>query len=361
MTSSRNALVSPVTTARREFEIPVIDIAGFDDSPARRSAIAAQVDRAAREVGFMQIRGHGIPQATIDGLCAAIDDFFALPDAHKLRWRPPSVDVNRGYSGPKSERLSYSLGVGSPADLFEAYNVGTPASQFPGLPLSPGHYPENLWPDQPAAFRPQVEAWFAAAQQLAQRMTRIFAAALNLPDDFFAAHTDHSVDVLRINHYRLPPEDLRIEPGQLGMGAHTDYGIVTILWADAVLPGLQVLDGNGVWHDAAPQPGALLVNLGDMLARWTNDRWISTMHRVLPPVDAEGRMLRRRSAAFFHDGNADAVVSCLPGCADAQHPPRYAPVTVAEHLAAKLAGSRGLKLNETAEREAARLRGAATV
>ena len=90
------------------------------------------------------------------------------------------------------------------------------------------------------------------------------------------------------------------------MGAHTDYGIVTLLWADPV-PGLQILDGDGDWCDVQPAPGALLVNLGDLLARWTNDRWMSTMHRVVPPTDADGRLMRRRSAAFFHDGNADAL------------------------------------------------------
>jgi len=98
-----------------------------------------------------------------------------------------------------------------------------------------------------------------------------------------------------------------------------------------------------------------LINLGDMLSRWANGRWISTMHRVMPPVDARGRMQQRRSAAFFHDGNYDAVVSCLPGCADASHRALYGPVTVGDHLEAKLRGSRGLRLNANAEREAARL------
>ena len=116
------------------------------------------------------------------------------------------------------------------------------------------------------------------------------------------------------------------------------------------------MDSEGRWHDVMPAPGALLINLGDMLARWTNDRWISTMHRVLPPVDEQGRMVRRRSVAYFHDGNYDAVISCLHGCADEGHPALYEPVTVGEHLEAKLRGSRGLTLNADAEREATRLR-----
>lgn len=337
------------------FEVPVIDVAAFaSGSPDERRAIASAVDRAATEVGFMQIVGHGIPDATIDALGRAMDDFFAMPMDAKMRYRPASVDTNRGYSPPTSERLSYSLGVPSAADLFEAFNVGTPASRFPHLPLPAGPYAENIWPDD--AFRRAIEGWFAEAGALARRLTAIFAVALGLPDDFFVAYQDHSIDVLRLNHYALPDGPVTLDDDQLGMGAHTDYGIVTVLWADRVTPGLQILDGEGTWHDVVPAPGALLVNLGDLLARWTNDRWISTMHRVLPPIDRDGRVVRRRSAAFFHDGNADAIVSCLPGCAASSDDVLYAPIRIDDHIAAKLAGSRGLALNPDAGREAARLR-----
>ncbi|MDY7576898.1 2-oxoglutarate and iron-dependent oxygenase domain-containing protein [Herbaspirillum sp. RTI4] len=339
------------------FTVPLIDITPFQHGDAaQKQAVAAQIDCAAREVGFMQITGHGIPDSAIVGLQSAIDGFFSLPAQQKLAWQPPSVDINRGYNGPLSERLSYSLGVTSPADLFEAFNVGTQASAFPALKLSARDYPANIWPDQPPAFQQQVQNWFDHAGALAHRLTRIFAVALDLPETYFIDYTDHSVDMLRINHYQMPAADQRLEAGQMGMGAHTDYGIVTILWADRVTPGLQILDSGGTWHDVTPAPGALLINLGDMLARWTNDRWRSTMHRVLAPVDAAGRMVRRRSAAYFHDGNADALISCLPGCTDDTHPPLYAPVTVAEHLTAKLEGSRGLALNPDAVREAARLK-----
>jgi isopenicillin N synthase-like dioxygenase len=187
-------------------------------------------------------------------------------------------------------------------------------------------------------------------------LTRIFELALGLPANYFAAYQDHSLDVLRLNHYAMPIGATRAAVDQMGMGAHTDYGIVTVLWADQVTPGLQILDPGGRWHDVVPVTGGLLVNLGDLLARWTNHRWLSTMHRVLPPIDARGRVTRRRSAAYFHDGNADAVIACLPSCQDADHLPLYEPVTVAEHLAAKLGGSRALKLNPDAKREAARLR-----
>ena len=184
--------------------------------------------------------------------------------------------------------------------------------------------------------------------------TDIFALALGLPGDFFHAYQRHSMDVLRLINYQMPPDDAVLEPGQVGMGAHTDYGIVAILWADPVR-GLQIVDDNGAWRDVILADGALLINLGDLLARWTNDRWISTMHRVLAPVNDEGHLYRRRSVAYFHYGDHDAVIRALPGTGQ-EH---YEPVTVAEHLAHKLASSRGLTLNTAAEREASRLTEAA--
>jgi isopenicillin N synthase-like dioxygenase len=131
---------------------------------------------------------------------------------------------------------------------------------------------------------------------------------------------------------------------------------VTVLWAEQV-PGLEIHGTDGNWHPVMPADGALLVNLGDALARWTNEEWISTLHRVAAPRE-NGVLVPRRSAAYFHDGNVDAVIECLPSCVSEDNPARYEPVTVGEHLAAKLAGSRGGQLNPDAAREVARLRSA---
>jgi isopenicillin N synthase-like dioxygenase len=131
-----------------------------------------------------------------------------------------------------------------------------------------------------------------------------------------------------------------------------------VLWADDV-PGLQVLGRDGSWHDVSPAPGALLVNLGDLAARLTNDVWMSTLHRVKPPI-VDGTIMRRRSVAYFHDGNAGAVVATLPEFLDAAGGQAYEPVTVRDHIAAKLAGSRGGKVNASAVREAARVLAART-
>jgi isopenicillin N synthase-like dioxygenase len=336
--------------------IPVVDLARFErGTESDKLQIAHQIDLAARQIGFMQLSGHGLSTCILQQLQQSMDDFFGLPLGTKNLWQSPDPRINRGYSPPLAERLSYSIGVDSPPDLFESFNIGSAWTDFPGLNLDHVTYPNNIWPDHPSHFRECVEAWFHAVSAVARRVTRLFAFALNLPPDFFEPYQDHSLDVLRLNCYATRPQSpVRLDE-QMGMGAHTDYGIVTILWADAVEPGLQVLDRKGRWHDAAPMPGNLLINIGDMMARWTNDRWLSSLHRVKPPVNAQGQLVRRRSAAFFHDGNADAMVSCLPGCADEMNPVRYAPITVAEHIRQKLEGSRGLALNPSAVRESARL------
>ena len=337
--------------------VPVIDISSFRmpfADPAARSAVVSQVDAAARTVGFMQITGHGIPAATLHDFTRATDAFFALDLGAKCQYRCPP-GINRGYTPPKAESLANSLGLASAADLFEAINVGSTTADYPGVDLPPDVYASNVYPDREVpGFKSAVTAWFNAAGTVARTMVRIFGLALGGSEDYFARHTDHSIDVLRMNNYRLPNPDAPLEPDQLGMGAHTDYGIVTVLWADQV-PGLEIHGADGRWHPVMPADGALLVNLGDATARWTNDEWISTMHRVAAPRIG-GELVPRRSAAYFHDGNIDAVIEPLPSCVSRENPARYQPVTVGEHLAAKLAGSRGGQLNPYATREAARLR-----
>ena len=338
--------------------VPVIDISSFRmpyADPAARSEVVRRVDEAARTVGFMQITGHGISESTLTDFTRATDAFFALDAAAKAKYRCPP-GINRGYTPPKAESLANSLGLASAADLFEAINVGSSASDFPGLGLPEDVYAPNVYPAEIPGFEPAVTAWFESAGRVARTMVRIFGVALGGSEDYFERFTDHSIDVLRMNNYRLPGPDVQLEQDQLGMGAHTDYGIVTVLWADQV-PGLEIHCADGNWHPVLPADGALLVNLGDATARWTNEEWVSTLHRVAPPR-VGGTLVPRRSAAYFHDGNVDAVIECLPSCVSAGNPVRYEPVTVGEHLAAKLAGSRGGQLNPHATREAARLRSA---
>ncbi|GAB3266252.1 isopenicillin N synthase family dioxygenase [Kineosporia babensis] len=318
-------------------DVPTIDLSRFrEGSAAERAAVAAELDRAASTIGLMRVSGHRIDASVVAGLGAAMDGFFGLPMWQKKALRPASAEYNRGYTPPRAERLSLQPGASSPAEEFEAFNVGRSAEDFPGLGLDELQYAPNLWPLRPESFETGVMAWFGEAARVAREVTSVMAVALGLDEKFFAGYQDHALEVLRLNNYRVPAGETTTSGEPVGLGAHTDSGILTVLWADPDIRGLQVLDDSGVWHDVIASPGTLLVNLGDLLARWTNDRWISAQHRVLAPTDREGLLVRRRSAAFFHDGNADAVISVLPGCATGEEPVHYESVTVADHLAAKL-------------------------
>ncbi|GAA3598103.1 2-oxoglutarate and iron-dependent oxygenase domain-containing protein [Kineosporia mesophila] len=338
------------------FQVPTVDITPYvtGGTPPDRAAVARQIDSACREIGFIQIRGHGVSPAVADGLASAIDDLFGLPLETKRQWvRPPAE--NRGYTPPKSESLALSAGVQSSTrmkDFFEAYNVGASVSEHPGDHLLEAHYAENTWPDV-HHFQQRVDAWRTGAGRVARTMTTIFADALGLASGFFEGMTRHPIEVLRMNNYALPDGmTVQVDDDLIGMGEHTDYGIVTILWADRS-PGLQVLHG-GRWHDVSPAEGALLINLGDLTTRLTNEQWLSTLHRVKPPI-VDGTIRRRRSAAYFFDGDAEATIGPLPTFVDDEHPALYTQVTVDEHIQAKLAGSRAGILNPGAVREAGRV------
>jgi isopenicillin N synthase-like dioxygenase len=345
---------------RTPFTVPVVDISPYGDAAASREdrlRVAAELDAAARSVGFLQITGHGVSAEAWEGLGGVIDDFFGLPLETKKEYVAPK-GVNRGYTPPKSERLSLSLGVEKAErmnDFFEAYNVGVDADRFPDLPLDRRAYAPNRWPGEVDGFERRVARWMSEADVVAHRLLTVFEDALSLPSGYFDAFTDHSLNVLRMNNYALPEgEPITLDGDLIGMGEHTDFGIVTLLWADDV-KGLQVLAQDGTWHDVSPLPGALLINFGDLMARWTNERWRSTLHRVKPPI-VDGTIRRRRSAAFFLDGNHDALISALPGVVAEGEAPLYPPITVAQHIDAKLAGSRGLRSNTAGtEREAERV------
>jgi isopenicillin N synthase-like dioxygenase len=323
--------------------VPIVDL-GAPDAPA-------QIDAACRQVGFLSIRGHGVATSVVDRMLTATDALFALALEDKLALQPSHPEVDRGYAAKGSEGLLYSLGDDTaPPDLFEAFNIG-PDSWPAGDPVYERErhrvFAPNLWPDHPATadLRPALLAYFEEVRLLAHRLTDLFADALGLPTDFFEDKTDHCTETMRVNHYRRAPGDPDPLPGQQRMGAHSDYGILTILYADRV-PGLQIVGPDGAWHDVQPAEGAFLVNLGDLLAQWTNDRWRSTLHRVVPPPRSVTGSAVRRSVAFFHDGNYDALVECLPTCCSAENPPRYPPVVAGDHILAKLMGPRVFAASE---------------
>jgi isopenicillin N synthase-like dioxygenase len=329
------------------FGVPTIDLApwhtGVGDA---RRRVARAVDDALRHVGFMQIVGHRIPNAVIAAMRAETDAFFALPLARKLAVRPDDLTVNRGYAASGTEALPYSIGDAAPPDLFEAFNMGEDdVDETDPFYAAERHrmFAPNIWPDDVAGLRPALVAYFAEARRVALELSDVFAVSLGLDEGWFRPFVSRSTTTLRTINYERRHSEPDPLPDQQRMGAHTDYGMVTVLWADDT-PGLQILGDDGDWHDVVPEDGALLVNLGDLTATWTNDRWRSTLHRVVPP-ESRGPA-RRRSTAFFFDADWDARVECVPTCTDSDHPPKYPPVLAGEHLMAKLMGPRTLQTSE---------------
>jgi isopenicillin N synthase-like dioxygenase len=169
---------------------------------------------------------------------------------------------------------------------------------------------------------------------LAATLIRIFALALGMDEHFFDDKIDRHITNFSMLHY--PPQHEPPLPGQLRAGAHTDYGSLTIVKPDGAEGGLQVRAKDGSWLDVPHLPEAFVVNLGDLMAEWTNDRWVSTLHRVVNPPRAAGEGARRLSMAFFHQPNYDAVIQCLPTCAEPGRPPRYMKTTSGEHVWMKI-------------------------
>jgi isopenicillin N synthase-like dioxygenase len=339
--------------------VPIVDVDPWRSGDrVARQAVADEVDAALREIGFMQLVGHAIPDRVVADMVDTSGAFFDLPLDRKLAVRPDDLTVNRGYAASGTEALSYSIGDATPPDLFEAFNMGEDVvDEVDPFYAAERHrmFAPNIWPDELPELRSALVSYFAEARRVALELTDVFAAALGLPDRWFRPFVSRSTTTMRTINYERRHGDPEPAPGQQRMGAHTDYGVVTVLWADRT-PGLQILGHDGAWHDVAPESGALLVNIGDLTAEWTNDRWRSTLHRVVPLVG--GGPTRRRSTAFFFDADWDATVECVPTCTDADHPPKYPPVLAGEHLMAnlmaKLMGPRTLRPSAATDTAAGR-------
>lgn len=320
--------------------VPVDLAPWFEGDEAAKDQVAAAVDAACASSGFLAVTGHGVSTDLLRRMLDVSTAFFDLPVEEKLRYHLDDAAANRGYAPFESEALAYSLGVDSEPDLFEAFNIGREVVP-PGVSAADAktYFSPNVWPETPAEMREVYLAYWEACEELGRTLCAIFARALGLPADFFAPYLDRTPSVMRINNYERRPEHGEPSPDQLRMGAHSDYGSLTVLLADPV-PGFQIQDRDGVFHDVLPPEDGFLVNLGDLLAEWTNDRWRSTVHRVVPPPADEPGAFRRRSVAWFQQPNHDAVIEVLDVCCDADNPPRYPPTTSGEHLMAKLMGPR---------------------
>jgi len=298
-----------------ENSIPIIDISLESDF------IVKLIRKSCIEVGFFYLTGHGIDSQFINQVFEASKAFFKLPENEKMKVFADKN--NRGYNPMYEEILDPSFQkVG---DTKEGFYIGReihPTSEEAKKPLhGPNQYPsEQLLP----GWKQTMTTYFNAMSNLGFRVVQILAQSLNLPKHFFDSKFDKPVALLRLLHYAPQKSDL--ENGIIGCGEHSDYGMLTLLATDDV-PGLQIFNKDGKWINVDPIPGAFIVNLGDMLERWTNNLFRSTRHRVVNQTGQE-----RYSIPFFYEPNFDTLVECLPQCYDEQHLPLYPPIQSGDYL-----------------------------
>lgn len=304
-------------------DIPVIDLGPYRRGQAgARASTASAIRQAVETIGFFGIADHGLADASIDGAIAAAREFFALPLEEKLAVK--ISPAHRGYM-PMSDQHRAEA---KRPNLSESFLIGRDlrADDPAVLAGKPLHGP-NQWPARPASLRPALDRYYADATQLGYTLLELFEAALELPAGYFRKSFDAPMAFIRALHYPPGPDP---RPEDLyGSAPHSDFGFLTVVTQDDV-GGLQVQRRDGVWIDAPRMNGIAVVNVGDMLMRWTNDRFVSTPHRVINPRDRD-----RYSLAWFFDPEFDTEVECLATCQGPDRPARYPRTTWGEYVTAR--------------------------
>ncbi|HEU4991073.1 MAG TPA: 2-oxoglutarate and iron-dependent oxygenase domain-containing protein [Luteimonas sp.] len=307
--------------------IPTLDIRRFThpSSPADREAFVAELGAAYREWGFAGIRNHGIPQALIDGAYEAFRRFFALPDEVKRKYHVAGGGGARGYTPFMVETAKDSRYP----DLKEFWHVGR---EIPRDSKYAADMPPNLWPEEVPELREYGYGLYSALDALGSRVLGALALHIGLPEDWFADKTNQGNSILRPIHY--PPITTPDVPN-VRAGAHEDINLITLL-VGASAAGLEVLSRKGEWVPFTADADTIVVNIGDMLQRYSNHVYPSTTHRVVnPPGDAARQP--RYSTPFFLHPNPDFLIDVLPSCVTADNPSRYPePITAQGYLEERL-------------------------
>jgi isopenicillin N synthase-like dioxygenase len=323
--------------------IPTINLGRFrEGSAAERAEIAATVAETCRRVGFLIISGHSLEQDFFDRVVSESFAFYDQPREIKDRFHPTGPAKQRGYHGMATRGLGRTLGQDAPLDLRESYFLGPVEDQradYAHIPEAATSYAPNILPDSPAGFDRTLVELYRSFEQVAADMYRLFAVALGLPEGYFDGLIQRHFSILAAHHY--PPLAEPPEPGQLRTGAHTDFGAMTILAMTEASGGLEARLPDGSWAPVQAKRGELVINLGDMMQRWTNDAWASTLHRVVNPPGLAMASSRRLSVGFFVHPDYDAAIQAIPTCVAPGEAPKYPTITAGEHIAAKIARSHG--------------------
>ena len=302
-------------------EIPVMDLAPLDGGPdAAVDDVVAALKRACEHTGFFYVSNHGVAESLIQETFSQGKKFFALPVRVKNRIHfKRSPVIVRGYVPIGGTHAD----AAADRDRVEAFEIGLELpTTDPDVVAGIESYGPNLWPDDMPGFQHTVYAYYQAMHLLGQRLFRLFALALDLEADYFADKTNKPTGHMRLLHY--PPQPDSARQAAWGIGPHTDYECFTILAQDPT-GGLQLQNAIGEWIEAPPIPNTFVINIGDSIARWTNDQFVSTPHRVINRAVQD-----RYSIAHFYGANYDVTIECLANCCDAQNPPRYEPFLAGE-------------------------------
>lgn len=305
--------------------IPVLDVSALYGADRNAiEAVAGTLRGYLENIGFLYVVGHPIPQSDVEAVREAGKAFFALPDEEKLKLR---IDRNfRGYlpfAGSTIVTSSVAT-VSKPNQSESIFFMHEVDAEDPKAKAGQPLQGPNQWPDEAAlpGFRSTIEGYVDEMTVLARKMVGAIALSLGLPQRSLDPYFEQPTTFLRLLHYPTQPA----EEGLFGSAPHTDYGFITLLAQDDV-GGLEVKNKNGDWIPAPPMPGSFVMNVGDILARWSNDVFVSTPHRV---INRSGR--ERYSQPFFFDPSMDLLIEALPVCVPAGEKPKYGPVEYGEYL-----------------------------
>lgn len=302
--------------------IPIISISGlFSSLLEDRLNVAMQMKQACEDKGFFYIADHGVSKNLQHEVFEQSRQFFDLPTDEKEKIHKKNSIANRGYEPLKNQTLE----AGTPADLKEGFYAGREyALDSKEVIARRFNHGPNQWPSQLPEFQLKMQAYLAELEVLAKYLMRGLALSLALNEYYFDDFCQDSLVTLRLLHY--PPQPANPEPNEKGCGAHTDFGALTLLLQDQQ-GGLQVWYKNTEnWIDAPPIEGTYVINLGDLIARWTNNRYKSTLHRV---INQSGK--QRYSIPFFFGGHPDYQVACIETCKAPNEPALFEPTTVEKH------------------------------
>lgn len=313
-------MINSVRAASRD-EVPVLDLAPLTNGQPLE-ALAAKLDESCRETGFFYIANHGIDPQVLKDVFAATRRYFAIPEAERMAHLMHPV-YRRGFM-PQG----INQHPGFVADLKESYEIGVDLSpDDPDVMARLALHAPNQWPEDLPWLRAAVDAYFGQARALGERMLRLIATALCLDEGFFLPYIRKPMVQMRLFHY--PPQPAISPDNAFGVAPHTDYGMFTLLAQDPI-GGLELCKRDGEWIAAPFVEDTLVVNIGDLFQRWTNDLYVSNPHRV---VNRTGR--ERYSIPMFFNLDYTAPVTCLPTCRSASNPPRHEPILSGDYLVSR--------------------------